>query len=153
MDTWYDVPAGHVLTPVDRLDSDVANLIQAAQTEAQRRWHYAALSDLILLAAVSGSGSIANTLLKGVGTDRESFRDAVDAEWAKQLRVEDEPRDAIRQAIFASVALIPPKELVGIPLFLAELLRLEGSRASRVVRGLGGVPEDLAKQLERTEST
>ena len=147
----YDLPEGYVVTPMNRVDSGVANLMYAAQIEGQKRGHRAARSDLILLEAASGSGVTASTLLRMLNTDQKGVQEAVDAEWASQVSLEDEPRDAIRQAIFASIAQISQSEFVTVPLFLAALLRMDGSRASRVVSALGAVPADVAGQLENRD--
>ena len=144
-------PDDYVRTPIDRLDLQSGDVLYAAQADALRRGRYAPRSDLVLLHATRSSRLIAEALSIDIRADQTSIETAVDAEWSDQADVADEPRDVIRQAVFAAEARIAPASPIELAGLVAQLLRFEHSRASRVVRALGGDPATVADRLERKE--
>lgn len=141
------LPADHVLTPLNRLDEDTGALLHRAQTEAEARGHHAARSDLILLVAIARHDRVGDVLRQSL-QNATLVRDAIESEGQALGFAHDVPRDAIRKAIFAVVARSDPDKKVAPGPFIAALLRVADSRASRIVRRLGANPSTVAERLD-----
>jgi hypothetical protein len=106
---------------------------------------------LIVLVAIVSQNAVGDALRQSLPS-AASVGEAVDAEGEGE-ESHDMPRDAIRKAIFAAVARIKPPEQVAPGAFIAELLRLADSRASRIVRRLGANPATVVDRLDKIHTS